>query len=56
MTDARWTAISELIQRQRSASSANADAARASLMRSGLYHADGSLKAEYGGKKQTARR
>ncbi|CAN5232054.1 hypothetical protein BH11PSE2_BH11PSE2_21580 [soil metagenome] len=55
MTEARWTAISQMIQRQQVASKANKEAARESLMRSGLYNPDGSLKAAYGGAKPAAR-
>ena len=54
MTDAQRAELSRLIERQRVASAADKDVARASLMRSGLYNADGSLKPEYGGKKKTA--
>jgi hypothetical protein len=54
MTNAERAAISEMIQRQSMASKASKEAARQSLMRSGLYNEDGSLKAAYGGKRKTA--
>jgi len=54
MTKSQYAAISQIIAKQRVASSASKEAARESLLRSGLYNRDGSLKAAYGGKKQTS--
>ena len=54
MTEIDREKISRMIEAQRAASMADKNEARASLMRSGLYNADGSLKAVYGGKKKTA--
>jgi hypothetical protein len=52
MTDTQRAEIQRLLERQRAASMASPQAARESLMRSGLYNADGSLKAAHGGKKK----
>ena len=54
MTDTERAKISEMLETQRAASSESREEARASLMRSGLYREDGSLKARYGGKKYKA--
>jgi hypothetical protein len=54
MTDSQRAEIHRLLERQREAALANPQAARDSLMRSGLYNEDGSLKAAYGGKRKTA--
>lgn len=54
MTDSVRAALSRLIEEKRRAST-NKEAATASLMKSGLYNPDGSLKAAYGGKKTAAR-
>lgn len=53
MTDAERAALTRLIADKREAASTSKEAARASLLRSGLYNADGSLKAAY--RKQSAR-
>ena len=52
MTDTQRDEIQRLLDRQREASLTSPEAARESLMRSGLYNPDGSLKAAYGGKKK----
>jgi len=54
MTDIDREKIIKTIEAQRVASMADKNEARASLMRSGLYNEDGSLKAAYGGKKKVA--
>jgi hypothetical protein len=54
MTDSQRAAILEAIKRQKMASGASKEAARESLMKSGLYNADGSLRAAYGGKRKSA--
>ena len=54
MTDTQREAIHRLLEQQREAALANPEAARDSLMRSGLYNEDGSLKAAYGGKRKPA--
>jgi len=54
MTDIDRKKISEMIEAQRKASIADKAVARESLMRSGLYNPDGTLKAVYGGKRKTA--
>lgn len=56
MTDVQRKEIRRLLEQQRAASMASPEAARESLMRSGLYNANGSLKAAYGGKKTPARK
>lgn len=54
MTDLDREKISKMIERQLIASLADKEVARESLMRSGLYNPDGTLKAAYGGKRKTA--
>jgi hypothetical protein len=54
MTDAARDVLSRYIEEKRRAASSK-DAAYASLMKSGLYNPDGSLKAAYGGKKSANR-
>lgn len=54
MTQAQWQEVSKLIAKQMAAST-DKDKARESLLKSGLYNSDGSLKAAYGGKRPTPR-
>jgi hypothetical protein len=54
MTELDREKISQMIERQLTASLADREVARQSLMRSGLYNPDGTLKAAYGGKRKTA--
>jgi hypothetical protein len=53
MTDTQRDQIRRLLEKQSAASSASPAAARESLMRSGLYNDDGTLKVAYGGKKKS---
>jgi hypothetical protein len=52
MTDEQRAAIRDMIQRQSAISAASPEAAWASLLRSGLYTADGELREKYGGPKR----
>ena len=54
MTDTQRAAMFRMLKEQRKVSLASAAAARESLMRTGLYNDDGTLKAEYGGKRKHA--
>lgn len=51
MTQNQRDEIHRKLQQQKAASSASPEAARESLMRTGFYNPDGSLKAAHGGKK-----
>lgn len=51
MTDIQRAEIERLLKQQKAASLASREAARESLMRTGLYNPDGSLKAAHGGRK-----
>jgi len=52
MTDTQRDEMFRVLREQREISLASAEAARESLMRTGLYNADGTLKAEYGGSRK----
>jgi hypothetical protein len=54
MTDTQRDEIRRLLEKQKAVSSASSEAARESLMRSGLYNDDGSLKIAHGGKKKSS--
>jgi hypothetical protein len=53
MTDTQRAVIRELLKQQLEAA-ANPEVARESLMRSGFYNDDGTLKPAYGGTKKPA--
>lgn len=54
MTDTQREKMFRLLQRERKKTLASPQTARESLMRSGAYNEDGSLKPSFGGAKSTA--